>query len=132
MIPLPVTNLVVDLVVAGTAEAHKVFSGVCTTLGNGDFVMHLRCGDDFSILLALFTQRVLADVSVTDAFPGTAILLVDVRGAFILVVLFAGNSGMLLTVLTIRQLGTAGVRTRTFWSPWHGFTSYGIVRPACT
>ena len=87
---------------AGTAETHEVISCVCATLGDGNFMMHFYGRDYLAVLLALFTQWVLADVSVTDSFPGTAVLLVDVRGAFILVVLFAGNSGMLLTVLTIR------------------------------
>ena len=92
----------VDLVVAGTAEAHEVISCVCATLGNRNLVMHFYGRDYLAILLALFTQRVLTDVSVTDSFPGSAVLLVDVRCAFILVVLSTGNSGMLLTVLPIR------------------------------
>ena len=99
----------VYLVVARTAETHKVVSCVCATLGDGNFMMHFYGRDYLAVLLALFTQWVLADVSVTDSFPSTAVLLVDVRCAFILVVLSAGNGGMLLAVLSVRKLGTAGV-----------------------
>ena len=91
----------VDLVVAGTAETHEVISCVCATLGDGGLMVYFYGRDYLAILFALLTQWVLTDVSVTDAFPGTAVLLVDVRGAFIFVVLFADNSGMLLTVLTV-------------------------------
>ena len=72
-------------------------------------MMHFYGRDYLAVSLALFTQWVLADVSVTDSFPSTAVLLVDVRCAFILVVLAAGNGGMLLAVLSVRKLGTAGV-----------------------
>ena len=44
----------------------------------------------------------------------------------------AGNSNVILAVLSISKFGAAGVRTWSFGFRWHGFTSYGIVRPACT
>ena len=94
---------------AGSAQGHKVFSGMGATFGNRDLVMHLCRRNQFPFFLTLLTQRVLTDVSVTDAFPGTAILFVDVRSALVLVVLSACNRRMILTVLTIGQLWTAGV-----------------------
>ena len=99
----------VDLVVAGSAQGHKVFSGMGATFGNRDLVMYLCRRDQFSFLLTLLTQRMLTYVSVTDAFPGTAILFVDVRSALVLVVLSACNRRMILTILTINQLWTARV-----------------------
>ena len=84
------------------------------------------------MLLALLTERMLTDVSVTDAFPGTAVLLVDVRVTLVLVVLSAGYGSVVGTILPICKVGTAGIRTWSFGFCWHGFTSYGIVRPACT
>ena len=84
------------------------------------------------MLLALLAERMLTDVTVTDAFPGTAVLLVDVWVTLVLVVLSAGYGSMVGTVLSIRKIGTAGIRTRSFGFCWHRFTSYGIVRPACT
>ena len=95
-------------------------------------MMHFLCRNKFALLPALLAERMLTDVSVTDAFPGTAVLLVDVRVTLVLVVLSAGYGSMVGTVLSIRKIGTAGIRTWSFGFCWHGFTSYGIVRPACT
>ena len=53
------------------------------------------------MLLALLAERMLTDVSVTDAFPGTAVLLVDVRVTLVLVVLSAGNGSVVITVLPV-------------------------------
>jgi hypothetical protein len=102
------------------------------TLRNGLFVMYFLCRNKSALLLTLLAERVLTDVSVTDAFPGTAVLLVDVRVTLILVVLSAGYGSVVGTILSIRKVGTAGIRTWSFGFSWHGFTSYGIVRPACT
>ena len=84
------------------------------------------------MLLTLLAERMLTDVSVTDSFPGTAVLLVDVRVTLVLVVLSAGYGSVVGTILPIRKIGTAGIRTWSFGFCWHGFTSYGIMRPACT
>ena len=95
-------------------------------------MMNFFCRNKPAVLLTHLAERMLTDVSVTDSFPGTAVLLVDVRGTLVLVVLPAGNGNMVCTVLSIRKVGTAGVRTWSFGFGWHGFTSYGIMRPACT
>ena len=94
--------------------------------------MYFLCRNKSALLLTLLAERVLTDVSITDSFPGSAVLLVDVRGTLVLVVLSAGYGSVVGTVLSICKIGTAGIRTRSFGSCWHGFTSYGIVRPACT
>ena len=70
------------------------------------------------MLLALLAERMLTDVSVTDAFPGTAVLLVDVRVTLVLVVLSAGNGSVVGTILSICKVGTAGIRTGSLWSSW--------------
>lgn len=94
--------------------------------------MYFLCRNKSALLLTLLAERVLTDVSITDSFPGTAVLLVDVRGTLVLVVLSAGYGSVVGTVLSICKIGTAGIRTRSFGSCWHGFTSYGIVRAVCT
>ena len=99
----------VDLIVAGSTQGHKVLSGMGAAFGNRDLVMYLCRRNQFSFLLTLLTQRMLADVSVTDAFPGTAILFVDIRRSFIPVVLSACNRSMILTILAIGQLWAARV-----------------------
>ena len=94
-------------------------------------MMYFLCRNKSALFLALLTERVLTDVSVTDAFPGTTVLLVDVRGTLVFVVLSAGNSSVILAVLSISKFGTAGVRTWAFGFRWHGFTSCGTAGPAC-
>ena len=83
------------------------------------------------MLLALLAERMLTDVSVTDSFPGTAVLLVDVRVTLVLVVLSAGNGSVVITVLSVSKFGAAWVRTWAFGFRWHGFTSCGTADPAC-
>ena len=100
--------------------------------GDGDLVMNLCRRNNFAILLALLTKRMLAHMTVTNPFPGTAILLVNVRRAFIFVVLPSGNGYMIFTVLSIRQLGTTGVRAGSLGSTWHFFPPSAVVLGACT
>ena len=113
----------VDLGVTGTTEAHKVVPCVSAALGNRDFMMHFLCRNKSAFLFATLTKRMLCDVSVSYAFPCTAVLLVDVWGTLVLVVLFPCDGCVLLTVLPVSKVGTAGVRTRSFGSAWHWFTS---------
>ena len=96
--------------------------------------MHFFCRNKPALLLTLLAERMLTDVSVTDAFPGTAVLLVDVRGAFVSVVAVALRLRMLLTVLPALdgKPRTAGVAARSAWFPRHGVTSVcGTVHGAC-
>ena len=109
----------VNLVVAGPAQGHEIISGMSTTFGDWDLVMNLCRRNNSAVLLALLTKRMLTDVAVTNPFPGTAILLVDVRGSFVLVILVSGDCCMLFTVLLVRQPGAAGVRTRSLGLTWH-------------
>ena len=81
--------------------------------------MNLCCRNNFAVLLALLTKRVLTDVAVTNPFPGSAILLVDVRSALVLVVLPPCYCYMILTVLSVCQLGASGVGTWSLGSSWH-------------
>lgn len=94
---------------AGSTQGHKVLSGMSAAFGNRDLVMYLCRRNQFSFLLTLLTQRMLTDVSVTDAFPGTAILFVDIRRSFKPVVLSACNRRMIFTILTVSQPWTARV-----------------------
>lgn len=99
----------VNLGMAGTTQAHQVLSCVSTTLGDGFLVMNLFCRNKPTILFTQLTERMLRDVSVADAFPGAAVLLVDVRGTLVFVVLSAGNGCVVCTILSIRKVGTAWV-----------------------
>lgn len=93
----------------GATQAHQILSCVSATLGDGFLVMNLFRRNKPTSLFTQLTERMLRDVSVADAFPGTAVLLVDVWTAFVLVVLPAGNGCVVDTVLSIREVGTAWV-----------------------
>ena len=87
--------------------------------------MNLCRRNNSAILLALLTKRVLADVAVTNPFPGTAILLVDICCTFILVVLLSCYGFVFLTVLSIREVGTAGIGTGALGFARHFFHLLG-------
>ena len=82
--------------------------------------MNFHSRNNFAVLLALLTKRMQADVAVTNPFPCTAILLVDVRGTLVLVVLPAGNGNMVRTILSVRQSGAAWIGTGSLGFTWHG------------
>ena len=82
-------------------------------------------GSQPSFLQTQLTQRMRRSIAVADSFPSSAVLLVAVGGTSVSVVLSAGGSLMLLAVLTIRQLWTAGIGTRPFRFPRHFATSLG-------
>ena len=80
------------------------------------------------------TEGVLRRIAVTDAFPCSAVLLIDIRGAFVSVVAVAFRFCMLLTVLSTLdgKPRTTGVTARSAWFPRHGVTSVcGRVHGAC-
>ena len=56
-------------------------------------------GSQPSFLQTQLTQRMRRSIAVTDSFPGSSVLLVYVRTAFVFVVLPAGGCFMLLAVL---------------------------------
>ena len=74
---------------------------MCAALADREDVMYLFDRHVASFLEALFAQRVLRCVPVTDAFPRSAIGLVHHRRAFILVVLLTCGLAVHLTVLLI-------------------------------
>ena len=80
-----------------------------------------------AFLFALLTKRMLTDMAVANPFPGTAILLVDVRGAFVVIVLASGYGGMIFTILSIRQLGASGIGTWSLGSTWHFFSPSSVI-----
>ena len=87
-------------------------------------MMNLCRRNNSAVLLALLTKRMKTDVAVSNPFPGTAILLVNVWGAFVFVVLASGNSSVIFTVLSVRELGASGIGTRSLGFLWHYFTSF--------
>ena len=118
-----VTALRMDLGVAGMAEGHQVRFTVVAALSQRLDVMHLLCLDEPAFPLASLTKRVCIHVPVTDAFPRPSIFSFDCRVPAVLLISLVLQFLMLLTKPAVRQLGTAGVRTRTLWLSWHRLTS---------
>ena len=99
----------VDLGVTGSAQGHKVFSGMGAALRDRDFVMYLCRGNDFSFICTPLTQRMLTDMAVTDTLPSSSILLIDFWGTLEFIVLSPCNSRMDFTVLPICQFGATRI-----------------------
>ena len=83
-----------------------------------------------SFLQTQLTQWVRCSIAVADSFPSPAVLLVVVSRAAVLVVPFPGNSFMLLTVLPVREVWTAGVGAGAFWFLWHAAPRFPGKRKA--
>ena len=118
-------KVVVDLGVAGTAKAHQIVPCMSAALRDGNDVVYLIHRSQPSFLETHLAERMRRSVSVTDAFPCSAVFLIYVRTAFVFVVLPAGGCFMLLAVLALREVGTAGVGTGALGFSWHRFTSLG-------
>ena len=91
--------------------------------GDREDVMHLFSRSHPTFFIALLTEGVSRIVSVTDTFPCSAVFFMDVRGAFILVILSPFLHSMFLAVLSVRKVWTAGVRAGTLGLARHMFTS---------
>ena len=120
-----VTALRMDLGVAGMAEGHQVRFTVVAALSQRLDVMHLLRLDEPAFPLAPLTKRVCIHVPVTDAFPCPPVPALGCRVPTILFVPLVFQLLMFLTKSAVRQPGTAGVRTRPLWFPWHRLTSSG-------
>lgn len=83
-----------------------------------------------SFLQTHLTQRMRRGVAVADSFPSPAILLVAVRRASVLVVPFPCNSFMLLTVLPVREVWTAGIGAGALRFLWHAAPRFPGKRKA--
>ena len=97
---------------------------MCTAFGYRQLVMYFLSQYASAFLLAQLTERVLCYVSVSDPFPCSAILLVNIGCAFIPVIVSPRYSCMVFTVLVICQFGTAGVSARPFGFSRHKRTFF--------
>jgi hypothetical protein len=111
--------------VTGFTKSHEVALLIAAALRERANVVHLLGRGKPTLLLALLTERIRLDVTVTDAFPGTTVSFVRSRVTFVPVVMFCQNLLMLGAVLlAISKPTAAGVSAGTFWFVGHGFTSF--------
>lgn len=89
--------------------------------------MYLLDGSDPSFLQALFAQRMLRSIAVTDSLPCSAVGLMDIGRTAVFVVLAVHQFSVFLTILAVRQLWTSGISTAALWFSWHFSTSRIVV-----
>ena len=120
---LSVTKVVVYLRVAGLTKAHKVVPCVSAAFGNGQNVVNFLYRGQPAFLKAQLAEGMLCRIAVTDAFPCSAVLAVNIGAALVFVVLAAFLHTVLFTKLSFTEVGTAGMRARTQRFLRHRFTS---------
>ena len=120
-----VSNFMVDLGVAGLTETHEVVPCVSAAFGNGQNMVNFLYRGQPTFLKTHLTERMFRRVSVMDAFPRSAVLAVDIGAALVSVVLAAFFHTVLLTKLSITEVGTARMRARSQRFLRHRFTSFG-------
>ena len=110
--------------VAGLAQTHEVLSCVSAALGNGQNVVYFLHRSQPPLLKTHLAERMLCRIAVTDAFPGSAVLAVDIDATLVFVVLAAFFYTVLFTKLSFAEVGTAGMGAGSEWSLGHSFTSF--------
>lgn len=125
-IPLPVAEVVVDLGVAGLTEAHQVVPCVSAAFGNGQDVVNFLYRSQPTFLEAHLTEGMLRRIAVTDAFPCSAVLAIDIGTALVFIVFSAFLRAVLFTKLSFTEVGAAGMRAGSQRFLRHRFTSLGI------
>ena len=94
-------------------------------LGNGKNVVNFLYRSQPTFLEAHLTEGMLRRIAVTDAFPRSAVLAVDIGAALVFVVFAALLHTVLFTKLSLTEVGAAGMRAWSEWSLGHLLTSFG-------
>ena len=124
-IPLPVAEVVVYFRMAGLTKAHEVVPCVSAAFGNRQNVVNFLYRSQPTFLEAHLTEGMLRRIAVTDAFPCSAVLAVNIGAALVFVVLAAFLHTVLFTKLSFTEVGAAGMRAGSEWSLGHLLTSFG-------
>jgi hypothetical protein len=116
---LSIIKFMVDLVMTRLAQGHQVIWRVPAALRYRQNVVDFlnRCEPPF--FQAPLTQRMRRHILVSDSFPRSSVLLIDVGRAFVFVVLPARLCFVFFAVLPVTQVGTSGIGARALWLPWH-------------
>ena len=114
----------VYLGVTGLTQAHEVVHGVCSTLRDREDVVNLLYWGKPTFLETHLAERMRRSVSVTDTSPRMAVLLAYVRGSLVLVILAAFFYAVLVAVLSVTEVWTTWVGTRSFRLMWHAASPF--------
>jgi hypothetical protein len=82
---------------------------VRTALTDRKDVVNLLDGSESAFLKTHLAEGMLLCVAVTDSFPRSAVGLVHFWGAFIFIVFLPCLFAVLLTVLSVCEVGTTGI-----------------------
>lgn len=94
--------------VTGLTQAHEVVSCVSAAFGNGQDVVNFLYRSQPTFLKAHLTEGMLRRIAVTDAFPCSAVLAVNIGAALVFVVLAAFLHTVLFTKLSFTEVGQPG------------------------
>ena len=111
---------------AGLAETHEVVPCVSAAFGNGQDVVNFLYRSQPTFPETHLTEGVLRRIAVTDAFPCSAVLAIDIGTTLVFVVFAAFLREVLLTELSFTEVGAAGMRAGSQRFLRHRFTSLGI------
>ena len=115
-----------DLRVAGLTQAHEVVPCMSAAFGNGQDVVNFLHRGQPAFLEAHLTEGMLRRIAVTDAFPCSAVLAIDIGTALVFIVFSAFLRAVLFTTLSFTEVGAAGMRAGSQRFLRHRFTSLGI------
>ena len=121
---LSIANLVVYLRVAGLTQAHEVVHRVRSTLRDWQDVVNLLHRGKPTSFETYLAERMCRRVPVTDTSPRMPVLLAYVRTALVLVILAAFFYAVLVTVLSVTEIGTTWVGTWSFGFVWHAASPF--------
>ena len=86
---MPVSHFNVYLIMAGSAQAHEVFSRMRPATGDRELVVYLFGGCHVSFGIAALAVGVRLIILISDAFPFASVFLFDVWGSLVFVVLLS-------------------------------------------
>ena len=95
-----VSNFMMNLGVAGLTKAHEIVPCVSAAFGNGQDVVNFLYRGQPTFLEAHLTEGMLRRIAVTDAFPRSAVLAVDIGAALVFVIPAAFFHTVLFTKLS--------------------------------
>ena len=98
-----------DLHVTGLAERHQIVSRVGPAFAYWKDVVNLLHRSESAFFKTHLAERMLLCEAVTDSFPRSAVGLVYFGGAFILIIFLPCLFAVLLTVLSVCEVGTTGI-----------------------
>ena len=110
--------------VTGLTQAHEVVHRVRSTLRDRQNVVNLLYWSQPSFPQTHLAERMCRCVSVTDTSPRMTVLFVYVRGSLVLIILAAFFYTVLVTVLSITEVWTTWVGTRSFGLMWHAASPF--------